>query len=52
MKNCATCKNSVYNKELGERRCKIFNHKVRDPDRYTNCNAYKNKEEKSDERKS
>ena len=46
MKDCRNCANAIYDETFGKRRCKLYNHDVRDPDRYIDCQGHKEKEGK------
>lgn len=44
MNSCKTCEYRVYDTKRQEFRCKIYNHKIRDIDRYLDCEDYKKKD--------
>lgn len=45
MKSCLNCANAVYDDRFGEKRCRVYNHDVRDVDRYLDCKSHKDKGE-------
>lgn len=52
MNSCKNCANAVYDERMGQYRCKVYQHRIRDVDRYLDCEDHepKNKQRKKRER--
>lgn len=49
MNSCKNCANAIFDEMWGERKCKVYEHRIYDVDKYIDCQSHKpknNKEEK------
>ena len=49
MNDCTNCTHRIFDSTFGERKCQVYNHIIRDVDKYIDC-AQHSKKEKADER--
>ena len=47
MNDCKNCANAIFDEVWGEYKCKKFEHRIRDVDKYVDCHGHtpKNKKE-------
>jgi hypothetical protein len=38
---CPECTNAIFDEIMGEYKCKVYKHKIHDPDSRTDCKDYK-----------
>lgn len=50
MQNCKTCANKVYDERWGDYRCKVYQHRIRNVDRYLDCENYESKQWKKEKK--
>ena len=50
IKSCKTCANREYDGRWGGPMCTVYKHSVRDVDKYLDCELYKKKEKKKEEK--
>lgn len=43
MKDCRNCGHCTYDSTFGDRRCKVYNHAVKDLDKYVDCQSHMDK---------
>ena len=44
MNDCTNCNHKCYDPTFGETRCRVYNHKIRDLDKYIDCVQHSKKE--------
>lgn len=44
MNSCKNCGNRVYDPDYGEVICSVYNHNIKDVDKYLDCKSYKPKD--------
>lgn len=43
MNNCKNCANRVYDERWGQYKCKVYQHRIKDADRYMGCECHEPK---------
>ena len=44
MNSCKNCASRVFDPDLGEVICSVYNHRIRDVDKYLDCQSHKPKD--------
>lgn len=44
MNSCKNCGNRVYDSDWGEVICSVYNHRIKDVDKYLDCQSHKPKD--------
>lgn len=45
MNDCRNCDNAIFDEVFGERKCKVYEHRIYDIDKYVDCEHHKEKQE-------
>lgn len=51
MNDCTNCANAIFDETWGEHKCKVYEHRIYDVDKYVDCPGHKAKNNKEENEK-